>query len=430
MNRELGSFEQALVITDQHAPFHIVSVLQLENAPSPHILRQAFGILQNRHPFLSVCLVPRNGKYHLASLVEPSPPLHVLPRWNDEHWLYIAEVELGTRLDVFRGPLFRCTYLYREGDPHSDLIFSFSHFISDSASISQLMSELLTICNSLLNQTTVPLVERFPAPASEIRFPPAYQGLQLTLHILRYAIQQVVDEISYRLRTRGKRTASVHQHPSRGHILSIQIPEDMTESFAQRARREGVTLNSALNAAMLLALNRNLYAGQETPMRTFTFADLRPYVKPPLSNEDLACYVSMLRYTVPVSGGLELWVLARSLHKKIYSSLKSGDKFVAAVMAESLMKLVTRLSSFRMSATGLNYNGVSPVQESYDRIKVAGLHGFVSAYDLGPEFSAQAQIFNGELCWDFIYLEADMSQDEARGVVEEIKRIFHQAVEK
>jgi len=222
----------------------------------------------------------------------------------------------------------------------------------------------------------------------------------------------------------------VHQHRSRGHILSIQIPERMTESFAQRARREGVTLNSALNAAMMLALNRSLYAGQETPMRTFTFADLRPYVKPPLDNGELACYVSMLRYTVTVSGGLELWALARSLHEKIYSSLKSGDKFVAAVMAEPLMKLVTRLSSFRMSATGLNYNGVSPVQESYDRIKVAGLHGFVSAYDLGPEFSAQAQIFNGELCWDFIYLEADMSQDEARGIVEEIKRIFHLAVEK
>ena len=430
MNRDLGSFERALVITDQHAPFHIVSVLQLENAPSPHILRQGFSILQNRHPFLSACLVQKNGRYHLASLVEPSLPLYVLPRWNNEHWLYIAEVELGTRLDVFRGPLFRCTYLFREGDPHSDLILSISHFITDSASISQMMSELLTICNSLLNQRTIPLVEHYPAPAADIRFPPAYKGLRKTLHILRYAIQQAVDEVSYRLKTRGKRTASVHRSPSRGHILSIQIPEDMTESFAQRARREGVTLNSALNAAMMLALNRSLYAGQETPMRTFTFADLRPYVRPPLDNEDLACYVSMLRFTVTVSGSLELWDLARSLHKKIYSSLKSGDKFVAAVMAAPLMKMVTRLRSFRMGATGLNYTGVSPVQRSYDKIKVAGLHGFVSAYDLGPEFSAQAQIFNGELFWDFIYLEADMSQDEARGIVDEIKRIFHLAGEK
>lgn len=427
MKRELGSFERALVVTDQDAPFHIVDVLQLENAPSPHILRQALEILQNRHPFLAACLVREKGDYHLASLVEPAILLHVLPRWNDEHWLSIAEVELGMRLDVWSGPLFRCTYLYRDGDPHSDLIFSFSHFISDSASISQLMSEFLTICVSLMDQRTVPLVERSPAPPADSRFPSAYRGLRLTLNLLRYAFQQSGDEISYRLQARGKRTPSVHQRASRGHIHSIQIPDDVTEPFAQRARREGVTLNSALNAAMMLALNRSLYAGQDVPMRTFTFADLRPYVRPPLSNEDLACFISMLRYTVKVSGGMDLWPLARTLHRKIYSSLKSGDKFAAAVMAESLMKMVARLRSFRMGSTGLNYNGVSPVRKDYGDIKVIGLHGFVSPYDLGPEFSGQAQLFDGQLFWDFMYLEADMSQDEARGLVEEIKRIFYLA---
>jgi hypothetical protein len=289
------------------------------------------------------------------------------------------------------------------------------------------MSELLTICASLLDQGTIPLIERSPAPPAESRFPPAYQGLRLTLSLLRYAIQQAGDEIFFRLQARGKRTPSVHDRPSRGHLLSIQIPGDMTESLAQRARREGVTLNSALNAAMLLALNRSLYAGQKTPMRTFTFADLRPYVKPPLGNDDLACYISMLRYTVTVAGEMDLWPLARDLHNKIYSSLKSGDKFTAAVMAEPLMKMVTRFKSFRMGATGLNYNAVASLKENYGVIKVTGLHGFVSPYNLGPEFSAQAQIFSSQLFWDFTYLEADMSQDEARGIVEEIKRIVHLA---
>ena len=425
MKRELGSFERALVITDQDAPFHIVNVLKLENGPSPHILRQALEILKNRHPFLTACLVREKGGYHLAGLVEPVIPLHSLPRWNDEHWLYIAEVELGKRMDIWGSPLFRCTYLYREGDRRSDIIFTFSHFISDSASLSQLTAELLTVCASLLDQRTIPLIERSPAPPAESRFPPAYRGVRLGLSLLRYAVQQAGDEIFYRLRTRGKQTPSVHSRPAGRHILSIQIPEEMTESFAQRARREGLTLNSALNAAMLLALNRSLYAGQEVPMRTFTFADLRPYVEPPLGNEDLACYISMLRYTVTVSGGMDLWPLARSLHNKIYTSLKAGDKFTASVMAEPLMKMVTRLRSFRMGATGLNYNGVTPVQKNYGSVKVTGVHGFVSPYHLGPEFSAQAQIFDGQLFWDFMYLEADMSQDEARGIVEEIKRIFH-----
>src|SRR4029079_17935622 len=104
------------------------------------------------------------------------------------------------------------------------------------------------------------------------RFPPAFRGLPLTIHQLRYAFGQELDEFVYQLRTRGKRIPPIHNHGSQVHILSIQLLEDLTESLALRARKESMTLNSVLNAAMLLAVNRHLYAGQPVPMRTFSFA--------------------------------------------------------------------------------------------------------------------------------------------------------------
>ena len=428
MKRELGTFERALVISDQHAPYHLVNVLRLENAPPPQILRQALRVLQNHHPFLSARLLHEKGKYYLASLIEPGLSFHVLPRWNNDHWMQIAEVELSTRIDVSTGPLFRCTYLYNETNSFGDIVFSFFHSIADAASLSQLMSELLTTCASIMGQRTVTIYEFPPSPTVESRFPPAHQGLRLKLETLLYTVRQFVDEVSYRMRTRGKRIPLMQKNPGRGRILSMQLPESLTEPFAKRARGEGVTLNSALNAAMLLAVNRNLYAGQQVLMRTLTFADLRPYIKPPLGNDQLACYISTLRYTVSVNGGIDFWELARNLHRKIYSSFKSGDKFAAAAMAEPLMKMVTRYKAFRLGATALTYIGVVPVQPNYDKIKVTGLHGFVSAYDLGPEFSGQAQIFNNQLFWDFMYLDGDMSQDEAKGIVEEIKSILHAVV--
>lgn len=425
MKRELGSFERALVITDQHAPFHIVNVLSLENPPSPQILRHAIKVLQNHHPFLSSHIVHEKGRYYLESLDNAPVPLHVLPRWNNEHWVQIAEVELGNRFDIAAGPLFRCVYLYREGDPHAEVIFSFFHSIADSASISQLISEFLTICAFFWDQKTVTVYELDPAPPVESRFPVAYKGLRLCANILRYALGQLADEISYRIRTRGKRIPSLLNRRPNGRILSVRISEEETESFSRCARKEGVTLNSALNAMMLLALNRTLYAGQHVPMRTFSFADLRPYVRPPLSNVNLACYISMLRFTVNVRGDMGLWELAGDLHQKIYSSLKSGDKFVASVMAESLMKMVTRWRSFRMGATGLNYSGVVPIRREYGEMRVLGLHGFVSGYDLGPELSVQAHLVHGELILDLLYLDGDMTQNEARAIAEEIKRLIH-----
>ena len=278
MKRELGTFERALVISDQHAPFHIVSVLRLENAPPPHLLKQSLKVLQNHHPFLTARLLKERGKYYFARLIEPGIPLHVLPRWNNGHWIQVAEVELGTRMDVSSGPLFRCTYLYDLGDSHGDIIFSFFHAITDASSTSQLLHELLMTCASFMDQRTIPIYELPLNPPAESRFPAGFRGLPLMLNTVRYAFQQAADELAYRLQTRGKRIPPLHPKPSRGHILSTQLSAELTESFTQRARTEGVTLDSALNAAMMLAVNRNLYAGQQIPMRTFTFADLRPDV--------------------------------------------------------------------------------------------------------------------------------------------------------
>ena len=428
MKRALGTFERALLIADRHAPFHIVSVLQLESAPTPHVLKQSLQILQNRHPFLRARLLHEKGTYYFAKLVEPALPFYFLPRWNADHWKYIAEVELDKRIDALAGPLFRCTYLYNATDERGDVIFSFYYPIVDASSVKQFLHELLVVCASYMDQKTVSLYELPPTLPAESRFPSSFHGLPLALNKLRYAFRQTMEELLFRMQTRGKRVPPVPPHPSQGHALSIQLPQDFTEALVQRARKEGMTLNSVLNTSMLLAVNRQLYAGQQLPMQTVSLTSLRPYVQPPLGDEDMASYVSLLLYTVTVSGGVDFWSLARRLHRKIDSSLKSGDKFIAATLAESFMGRLTRSKSWRMAATALNYSGVVPVQFVYGSIRVMGLHSFVSAHDLGPELSGEALIFNNQLSMDFVYLEADMSREEAGALVEEIKSILKSAL--
>lgn len=368
------------------------------------------------------------GKPYLTKLPAPPLPFRSLSRWNDDHWKLVAETELANRIDALTGPMFRFAYLYSETDGRAEIIFALSHFIADAASASQLLHELMTICASLADGKPASVSELPPAPPVESCFPPAFRGWKLAVHTLRYALAQMKDEIRYRRMTRGRQVPPVHARATHGRILPLRIPGELVEPFAQCARREGVTLNSALNAALLLSLNRHLYAGQGLPMRTFVFADMRQYADPPLSTEHLACYISMLRYTVSVEGNIDFWQLARNLHSKVYSSLKSGDKFIASVMAEPLMKLVTGLKAFRMSAGALNYNGVIPVQTRYGGIKVLGVHGYVSAFEFGPEFSSQAGFFDGQLFWDFIYLEEDMSTEKAEAIVEEIKGIMKSSV--
>jgi hypothetical protein len=424
LKRELGTLERALLIADQHAPFHIVSVLSLENAPPPHILKQSLQIMQNRHPFLRSRILYEKGIYYFAKLVEPALPFYFLPRWNADHWIYVAEVELAKRIDVSTGPLFRCTYLYNAADERGDIIFSFFHSIVDPSSVSQFLHALLVVCASFVDQKTVSLYELAPTPPVEARFPSAFHGFPLFLNRLRYAFQETLNDLINQFRMRHKRVPPIPTQPIHGHILSIQLSGELIESLSRRARKEGITLKSVLTAVMLLAVNRHLYAGQPVPMRTLLYTSLRPYVQPPLGDEDLACYISLLRHTTSISGGVDFWPLARGLHRKIDMSLKSGDKFLAAILAEVLMIRLTRSKPFRLAAIALNYSGVVPVQISYGTMRVTGLHSFISAYDLGPEVSAQAQLFNNQLFWDFTYLEEDMSRDEAAAIVEEIKSIL------
>ena len=236
----------------------------------------------------------------------------------------------------------------------------------------------------------------------------------------------MADEIRYQWQMRGKRKPRV-QLGGRGFPLTLTISKSLVDTLSKCCRANKVTLNSLLNASLLLATDRHLYAGRLTPLRTFAFADLRPYTIPPAGPEHLANYISMLRYTLDVSGESKIWELTRILHDKIYRSLKEGDKFLATEMSESLIKMFVGMKSMRMGTTALNYSGAIPLKSQYGEIQVKGLHGFLSSFDVGPEVSAQARLFNDELLIDFMFLETDLDRQAAGKIVGEVQAILETA---
>lgn len=428
MKRELGSLERALVVSGRHAPFHAVYVLCLESPPPSQIIGKALKFLQRRHPFLRARLLPEDGKYYFASLAGSVLPFRVLPRWNDTHWVKVVEVELEAQSESSPGPMFRCTYLYDENQKQAELILTFFHSLVDAASAICLVNELLTACASLLDEGTITASELSFAPAQESRFPSAFRGAALSLRTFGYLFRQTVDEVLYLVETRGKRKPPIHKKPSHGHIISLEIPDSFAATLIHRAGLEKITLDAALHAALMIAINRHLYAGRRVPMRTFSLWNMRPSVEPPLSNEHLGNYVSPLRFTIPVEGGTNLWQMARLLQQKLFRSLRSGDQFLAAVATESLLKLALGRKAFRISSTSLTFSGEARFKEKYGEMTVHDLHAYVSACGIGPELLGNGRIINGRLILDFTYLDADMSYDEAKAIVEEIKSILHTAV--
>jgi hypothetical protein len=98
-------------------------------------------------------------------------------------------------------------------------------------------------------------------------------------------------------------------------------------------------------------------------------------------------------------------------------------------MSEPLLKMFTKMKAMRFGATALNFNSNVPLKTQYGAIKLVGLHGFVSGYDLGPEIASQARLFNDQVWWDFVYLDTDMDAALAEKIICEVKSILENAVQ-
>jgi hypothetical protein len=426
MERRLGIMEQALVFVDDFSSLIIVVATRLVNGPPPEVLRRALAMLQKRHPLLRTQIGQESGKFYFQISEQAPPiPLQISERHDDHQWQTDTETEINQKLDPATAPLMRVRYLYSaDQDAPSEIIFACHHTIMDAASGVSFCHELLSLCGAMC--AGLPVEEREPlplVPPAETLYPPAFQRISRLWRTTTFVLRQIGGEIGYRRQLGDGRRPALHPEVHT-RILTLQIPPDTTEKFVRHARREGVTLNSALSAAELLAVSKHLYGSQTIPLRSIAFADLRPHLKPPVSPENLGAYFSMLQYMVLMSDQRTLWELAREVHQEIYRITKHGDKFITPLLTKSLFQMMIKQNELRMGAAGLSYAGVAGLEQSYGPIQLVGLHGFIPNNFLGPEYSIFARLLFDRLWLDVFYMEEDMDRQTAQAVADEMCRLI------
>ncbi len=428
MKRKLGKFETASAISGENAAWNIVGVLLIEGLPSIENIRQSLDILQKRHPFLSVRLVKQDGNHFFESGEIASIPLNAINRESNDHWIIIAEDELNYKFDHLQGPLIRFNFL-TDGQRNGEFILTVHHSIVDGTSVENLLHELIDLCSKMESGLELKEIKtQQPLAPVEDFFPSEFRGTNLRWKSAVYFSKQMGAELKYQLDLRGKRKPPIDTD-ARGKIILIQTPKETTSLLAQRARKERVTINGIVNAAVLMSVREHLYGGAEMPYRYMCMADLRPYVTPVPPVDHIGCYISPMRYTVQIHADDNLWSLAYRITEQIYQSSKSGEKFLASVMAEQFLRMTCGLKRFRMSTTAISYGGSSTrLRESYGPFKVKALRGFVSNFGLGPEFSGRVALNEDELWWDMLYLDSDMDHEGAKLISNGIEMILDQAL--
>jgi hypothetical protein len=421
LRRKLGKFELAETLSDEHSSFNVAGILFLENGPTKDTLRNALDKLQQRHPLLRVKILKQKKKHNFDSGSVSKIPLEIVERGNEKQWESEVESSLNTRLDTESGPLIRVTYLLNSvPNTESELILTCHHSIVDAASMLTLYKELLGLCSKMENGESLNDFPELPLlPPEEAFFPPLYRGLSRKWHTMGYLLRQMGDEIGYRLSMRGNPKAEI---PLSGQcrILPLTMPAPITEKIIRASRRRKIGLNSLLTAGMLQAVANMIYKGHDLPLRYFTFADLRPYLKPPVPEENLGTYHSMLRSTIQVKENQDIWDLAGRINQQNHKVFKRGDKFISPLLSPQMMSMIIRLKSMRMGTTALSYQGSIKLPSSFGRTRVTGIRGYISNFSLGPLYTAAVRLFNKEFLWDILYLDSDMDLSQAQSIANEI----------
>jgi hypothetical protein len=431
--RYLGRFETAQALTDSYSPFNVVAVLHLENGPAPGNIKNALNVLQSRHPALDVRLGKQKNRFYFQPGDVPPLPCQFIEQMGPNHWKTIVEAELNKKIDAFTGPLARCTCLYRTGDAGksaAEIIMTFHHAIVDAASGARLLHRLLDLAASAAPQ--VPGCEdnetrtTLQKPA-EYFFPPRFKGIRMLPRGLSFLVRQMRDEMTFR-RKRKKFPGDMINDDARCRILTMQLTGECSSALARRCRKERVTLTDALSTAQLLAVRKHRFQDAEIPCRIFSFADLRPFLNPPMTSDYLGSYFTMMRFTVSSYDGGTFWTRVKRLNRRTLTAYKRGDKFLYSFFSPMVMKMVINMKSQRMGAAGLSYSGPLEIDETYGNTRVNDFHAFVSNLSLGPEYTGLARLFRGSIYFDLVYLDTDMDAGEAQTIAGEMRSILEQAV--
>lgn len=409
--RILSEIEHAFTLSNESFPMSVVCALHLTLGPDSQSLKNALRELQSRHILLRSGIFKNKGAYYFQPL-NPSPSLefNLICRTDEDTWRGITEDALNTTFNQ-EGLLMKCWYLPSLENAKCELIVCFHHAIIDGISSRLLLHELLSLAGGLsLPETSESRVISM--------FPPSYQKWNLVKRLVGFLGRQMKEEWSYK---RKGVTAPI-PHNSSNAIISFRLSPEVSRKLSVRIGREGLSLNSVLLAIIVQKVYRHRHFEKGNRLvRVITFADLRSSMLPPVSEQELGCNISMLRFSIPISPNQSIFPLATNIRKAIFKASRQGDLFMMSKMSKYVIKMVLKLRNMRLGVAALSFIGKLDLESQYGSIRLHNVNAFISNNPLGPEFSAFGKILFGSIGIDFNYLIDEMDTQQAEKIMKEIK---------
>jgi hypothetical protein len=296
-------------------------VARIHGDVPPKRLQAALRKVQMLYPPLACRIqLDEDGSAGLTSEGVEACPLEVYPMAASDDWakLFLEQERIPFAFD--RGPIGR--FFLLRGQHTSDLMAIAPHVICDGYAMTHVITDTIALLNNP-EQTVVPAL---PSPAITWRSASHSPADHL---LIRGAIQAInrlwpkkwggLDQKSY------EQVHQVYWAARQNNLLAFELPPAETAGLLTRCRQRGVTVNSALVAAFLLALADARSNGQP-PICDITVAvNIRNRLVQPPGRVLVIC-ASNFNLTICPGAAASVWELTHRVHNRIHRFLNDRSR--------------------------------------------------------------------------------------------------------
>lgn len=318
IDRPLGSTERIYWLLDKLYCLNFVVFAEIDGLLDPARLGSALAIVQDENPLLRARIVQAGGVNRFEPVARTAAPLQLELR-PLRQWRQAIETELQRRFDTARAPLARALW-FKGAGRKSVLAMCFQHAIADGRSGIAVLFDVLrraTVDGSpprykVANASSqaLDLIRRKPIALG------ALQGMKFWLDKGREALRFTQQLPGFDPAARPER---------RIRVLPFVVAGPQLTRLLAKARQQGTTLQGALGAALLLALNEQFPKPGPRRLGLNSLADLRAVLGAELSEADLGLYVSTLHTVHALGLRPDFWALAREIRSALKQIIESGD---------------------------------------------------------------------------------------------------------
>ncbi|UPW18956.1 condensation domain-containing protein [Agarivorans sp. TSD2052] len=317
MYRPLGVTESLFAEFTVSGAMLVVNAASIKGKIDTGLIPQIQGLLQQRHPLLNVSLSKTALQWNWIE-ASGEPLVEVLeadikPAEFEQQLGEIMQLQCNTPLKL-GGALWRVSVL--NGAEQSALIISIHHSICDGLSAAALLGEWIQRYNQLKQDVC----------ASPSRFA-IREGLHASLNPPDFS----VDDSPFCVPISTKDAlawlnAPLESEPLVEAINCLELcyfSQRQTQQLLVLCRQRGFSLNIVLYS---VALGVALALAEYPPSHLSAGgnANVRPLVEPPVTEQELACFVSMFSFTVDADLSDNVWQRAAKVKAGYQQKVASG----------------------------------------------------------------------------------------------------------